>query len=376
MVKKEKIHVCHLVYSFDIGGLERVIANCIGALDKNAYRHSIIALTEVGDFISEIDGVVEHYSLNKKSGHDFLIHLKLYKILKEIRPDILHSYNLSTIEYQWLTSFLDIQLRIHAEHGRDSYDMNGTVKKYQLLRRVMSPFIDHFVTVSQDLHHWLRYDVLIPEKKLLLITNGIDTDYYRPDDIKSEHKGIYKGKFIFGHVSRLHPIKNQEFLIESFNKACTLSSSFRESCLLIIVGDGPDKDKLKKLVDNNENLKDKIIFTGSKSNVREYYSIFDVFVMSSLAEGVPMTLLESMSMGVPHLVTSVGGIKEVVEEGITGISLCDEDKDTYHEKMVELFENKNNLTTLSQNSRLRVTSSYSQKNMVGSYNRIYKTVCI
>lgn len=376
MVKKEKIHVCHLVYSFDIGGLERVIANCIGALDKNAYRHSIIALTEVGDFISEIDGVVEHYSLNKKSGHDFLIHLKLYKILKEIRPDILHSYNLSTIEYQWLTSFLDIQLRIHAEHGRDSYDMNGTVKKYQLLRRVMSPFIDHFVTVSQDLHHWLRDDVLIPEKKLLLITNGIDTDYYRPDDIKSEHKGIYKGKFIFGHVSRLHPIKNQEFLIESFNKACTLSSSFRESCLLIIVGDGPDKDKLKKLVDNNENLKDKIIFTGSKSNVREYYSIFDVFVMSSLAEGVPMTLLESMSMGVPHLVTSVGGIKEVVEEGITGISLCDEDKDTYHEKMVELFENKNNLSTLSQNSRLRVTSSYSQNNMVGSYNRIYKTVCI
>lgn len=376
MVKKEKIHVCHLVYSFDIGGLERVIANCIGALDKNAYRHSIIALTEVGDFISEIDGVVEHYSLNKKSGHDFLIHLKLYKILKEIRPDILHSYNLSTIEYQWLTSFLDIQLRIHAEHGRDSYDMNGTVKKYQLLRRVMSPFIDHFVTVSQDLHHWLRDDVLIPEKKLLLITNGIDTDYYRPDDIKSEHKGIYKGKFIFGHVSRLHPIKNQEFLIESFNKACTLSSSFRESCLLIIVGDGPDKDKLKKLVDNNENLKDKIIFTGSKSNVREYYSIFDVFVMSSLAEGVPMTLLESMSMGVPHLVTSVGGIKEVVEEGITGISLCDEDKDTYHEKMVELFDNKNNLSTLSQNSRLRVTSSYSQNNMVGSYNRIYKTVCI
>ncbi|UUM32250.1 glycosyltransferase [Vibrio japonicus] len=376
MVKKEKIHVCHLVYSFDIGGLERVIANCIGALDKNAYRHSIIALTEVGEFISEIDGVVEHYSLNKKSGHDFFIHLKLYKILKKIRPDVLHSYNLSTIEYQWLTSFLDIQLRIHAEHGRDSYDMNGTVKKYQLLRRVMSPFIDHFVTVSQDLHHWLRDDVLIPEKKLLLITNGIDTDYYRPDNIKPERKGIYEGKFIFGHVSRLHPIKNQEFLIESFNKACFLSPSFRESCLLIIVGDGPDKDKLKKLVDNNEHLKDKIIFTGSKSNVREYYSIFDVFVMSSLAEGVPMTLLESMSMGVPHLVTSVGGITEVVEEGITGISLCDKDKDTYHEKMIELFENKNNLSTLSQNSRLRVTSSYSQNKMVGSYNKIYKTVCI
>ncbi|AXY03750.1 hypothetical protein D1115_23015 (plasmid) [Vibrio alfacsensis] len=86
MNKNDKIHVCHLVYSFDIGGLERVIANCITTLDKNRYHHSIIALTEIGSFISEIDVNIDTYSLNKISGHDFKLHLKLYDLLKKSNP--------------------------------------------------------------------------------------------------------------------------------------------------------------------------------------------------------------------------------------------------------------------------------------------------
>ncbi len=212
MIDEKKIHICHLVYSFEVGGLERVIANCIGALDSNKYRHTIIALTNVGEFFSEINGNVESYSLQKKEGNDFGTHLKLYKILKKIKPDVLHSYNLSTIEYQWVAFFTRIKLRVHAEHGRDSYDMLGDVKKYQMLRRVMSPFIDYFVSVSEDLHGWLKNEVNISEKKLSLITNGIDTDYYQPFDQNNNEFNAFENKFIFGHVSRLHPIKNQDFL--------------------------------------------------------------------------------------------------------------------------------------------------------------------
>ncbi len=374
MIDEKKIHVCHLVYSFDIGGLERVIANCIGALDSSKYRHTIIALTSIGDFISEIGEFVESYSLHKKQGHDFGIYIKLYKILKTIKPDVLHTYNLPTIEYQWLSFFMRIKLRIHAEHGRDSYDMQGNVKRYQLLRKTMSPFIDYFVSVSEDLHGWLKNDVNIPERKLLLITNGVDTDYYQPfEDILRKHNN-FNDKFIFGHISRLHPIKNQEFLLESFELACESSEHFKEHCILVIVGDGPELKNLNEMVSKSKILESRVIFTGPKKNVKDYYNLFDIFVMSSLAEGIPLTLLESMSMATPHLVTSVGGIKEVVEPDVTGISVNDNEKQYFHQKMTALFEDKDRLHNMAINARLRVVEHYSLHKMINSYDRIYRTV--
>lgn len=374
MAKEKKIHVCHLVYSFDIGGLERVISDCIGALDPKRYKHSIIALTEVGTFANEVNTIVQFYSLNKKNGHDFYIHLRLYRLIKEIKPDVLHSYNLSTIEYQWLAPVAGVPLRIHAEHGRDSYDIYGSVKKYQMLRRIMSPFINHFVSVSQDLNDWLLNDVQLPNKKLRLIKNGIDTDYYQPDSSNHKKNNRYSGKFIFGHVSRLHPIKNQQFLIDSFSRACSACEDFKENCLLVIVGDGPDKEKLEVQVSKSEILRERVIFTGSQTNVKDYYREFNVFLMSSIAEGIPMTLLESMSMGLPHLVTSVGGIKEVVEKDQTGVSLEADEKHTYHQRMLELFNSREVLCDMSYKARMRVVSDYSQAQMVSAYNKLYETV--
>ncbi|MGR5134599.1 glycosyltransferase [Vibrio alfacsensis] len=374
MVKEEQIHVCHLVYSFDIGGLERVISDCIKTLDQNEYRHSIIALTEIGAFVNELEEGVKFYSLSKEKGHDLSIHLKLYKIIKKIKPDILHSYNLSTIEYQWLACIAGVPMRIHAEHGRDSYDIHGRVKKYQVLRRLMNPFINHFVSVSLDLHNWMLNDVRLPEKKLTLIRNGIDTDYYNPAFTNQVNNEVYKGKFIFGHVSRLHPIKNQSFLIEQFYNACLASDTFKDNCLLVIVGNGPDKEKLEMQVSQNEGLLGRVIFTGSKTNVRDYYGMFDVFVMSSIAEGIPMTLLESMSMGLPHLVTSVGGIKEVVRNDQTGLSLEGTEKHSYYQNMIDLFNDRERLNAMSNKARERIVSDYSQDKMVNAYNLLYKTV--
>ncbi|MGR5237542.1 glycosyltransferase [Vibrio alfacsensis] len=371
-----KIHVCHLVFSFDIGGLERVIANCISNLDEDKYEHSIIALTEIGNFISVIDTSVSTYSLKKRKGNDLSIHLKLYGLLKKIKPDILHSYNLSTIEYHWIATLLGIKVRVHAEHGRDSFDVDGSVRKYLWLRRLMSPFIHKFVMVSQDLYDWGKRSVRIQESKLKLIPNGVDTDYFNPtQSASSSYRATpYEGKFLFGHVSRLHPIKDQKFLLDSFEQACLSSPDFNKHCMLIIVGDGPDKETLATKVNKSSTIRGKVIFLGAKTNVKEYYQLFDVFTMTSLAEGIPLTLLESMSMEVPHLVTSVGGIKEVVLKDVTGISLDDDMKSTYPMQMVSLFENRENLKEMAISARHRIKESYSQKSMVSAYDKIYQEV--
>lgn len=124
-MNEKRIHICHLVYGFNVGGLERIIVNCINNLDPCKFQHTIVSLTTIGDFIHEIDHPVEHYALNKKSGNDASVYFTLYKLFRKIKPDVLHSYNLATIEYQWLALLAGIPRRIHAEHGRDSYDPNG-----------------------------------------------------------------------------------------------------------------------------------------------------------------------------------------------------------------------------------------------------------
>lgn len=370
-MKINKKHICHLVYSFDVGGLERIIVNCINNLDHDKFDHTIISLTHIGAFISEIDVPVKHFSINKKHGNDLSVYYRLYKLLTKINPDVLHTYNLGTIEYQWVAMFARVPLRVHAEHGRDSYDPNGAVKKYQLLRKLCSYSIHKIVAVSQDLTSWLSKDVGISKKKLRLIVNGIDTHYFQPGLVEIDELKSFSDKFVFGHVARLHEIKNQTLMLESFLIACQSSERFNNDCVLVVVGDGPDRKKLKQFVDDAPILKDKVLFVGSRTNVRDYYYRFDAFLMSSVAEGIPMTLLESMSMAVPHLVTSVGGITEVIREKETGISVPSDNTSAYVKGLVELYENNEQRLTMSNNARKQIVEHFSQKIMMAAYQDIY-----
>ena len=197
MKDDNRVHVCHVVYSFGIGGLERVIANCILSLDSKKYRHSIIALTSVGDSTYDIDDSVKIYSLFKREGHDTTIHFKFFKLLRKLKPKVLHTYNLATIEYQWAGALANIPLRVHAEHGRDTYDVDGSISKYKLLRKLSSLVVHRFIAVSQDLFDWLKHEVKIPESKLSLVVNGIDTQHYQPDHSLEEEIDFSSGKFVF-----------------------------------------------------------------------------------------------------------------------------------------------------------------------------------
>lgn len=367
----KKRHVCHLVYSFDVGGLERIIANCINNLDEEKFIHTIISLTNITDFIEQTNFPISHYSLNKKEGNDISIYCRLYQLFLQLKPDVLHTYNLGTIEYQWIAMLAKIPLRIHAEHGRDSYDPNGAVKKYQLLRKICSYAIHRIVPVSQDLYEWLVCEVGIPRKKVYLVVNGIDTRYFNSEGITSHELKNLNGKFIFGHVARLHSIKNQMLILKSFLIACQNSNEFSNHCVLVVIGDGPDRGNLERFVSENPVLKERVFFTGSKTNVRDFYCHFDVFLMSSLAEGIPMTLLESMSMSIPHLVTSVGGIKEVIQENKTGLSVHSDDICNYSRGLLKLFIEKERTKIMAVEARNRIIEKFNQDIMITEYSNIY-----
>ncbi|MBL4829984.1 MAG: glycosyltransferase [Aliivibrio sp.] len=354
-------HICHLVYSFHVGGLERIITNTINSLGVE-YTHTIISLTDIGSMIEQIEPEISIFQLNKREGNDYSIYPKLYKILKQLSPDVVHSYNLATFEYQWIAKLLFVPIRLHAEHGRDSYDPYGQVKKYQWIRKFCSLATTDVVAVSAELLNWLEQSVGINQKKLTLIRNGVDTNYFQKSGTTSD--------FIIGHVARLHAIKNQKMLIDAFDKAKKTNSQFNAKAQLIIVGDGPEMYNLRTYCSSSNitNVK----FEGEKTDVLSYYQLFDLFALSSIAEGIPMTLLEAMSVGIPHVVTNVGGIEEVIIKGETGLSCESEDVDTFAEHMITLFLDKTLRDNMSNAAQKRVVSSFSQNRMLNQYKTLYR----
>ncbi|KLV01003.1 glycosyltransferase [Photobacterium aphoticum] len=366
--------VVHIVHGFHIGGLEKLIVNCINKMG-NHYQHTIISLTSASDDIAkQLNYPVKVIALDKPPGNSARLYPLLYKHLRTLNPDIVQTYNLATIEYQCIAALARIPIRIHAEHGRDTYDPFGKVKKYRYLRKICAPFIHHVVAVSDDLYQWLAHDVGIPENKLILIRNGINTEHFQPAaSSRPSDKNVtaFPHTFTFGHVARLQSVKNQQLLILAYQSACEQSPTFAEDTQLVLVGDGDQRAALEQLAAQSTSGA-QIHFAGSQTDMREQYARFDAFVLSSIAEGIPLTLLESMSMGIPHIVTNVGGIGEVIIDGCTGIGVPSENQAALTTALLEFYHQKNQLPKMGASARHRIEASFSENSMVEAYKTLYQ----
>lgn len=361
-----KRKVLHVVHRLDIGGLEKVLLNCINTLPDEDFEHRIVALTGFSEeFKALLTKPVEVVSLDKREGNDWRIFKRFYDEIKRFGPDCVHTYNLATIELQFIAWLARVRLRIHAEHGRDIFDPAGANRKYRLMRKLLATFIHIIVPVSKDLYNWLRQDVEISARKLKLIVNGIDVNHFTPVD-----KPIEKNEFVFGHVGRLAKIKNQQLLIKAFKQATDESQSFTSQCKLNIVGGGECFDELSALI-LELGLQNSVNLVGPKLDMKAEYANFDVFVMSSLAEGIPMTLLEAMACEIPPLVTRVGGIPEVVDDAC-GILYESERQDKLANLMLEMFNQPEKTKKMGKHARQKVVNVYSEEAMVEAYRNLYQ----
>lgn len=360
-----KVKVLHLIYRFDIGGLEKVMAECINHLPETI-EHTVVSLSNITQYAGEnLNQSVEMIELNKKSGNDFSLYWKLFKLLKQIKPDVLHTYNLPTLEYQIIGFFAAIKIRIHAEHGRDINDPQGLNKKYNLLRRLVNPFIHHWIAVSKDLQSWLINTVRLPVKKVKLVYNGVDTEHFKPLIKKSSNKD----KIVIASIGRFDPVKNQKILIDVCKQIKHQQAELAEKIQVAIIGSGAEFENIKQLV-KREKLQQYFLLPGVQYNIAEILNDVDIFVLPSIAEGVPMTLLEAMSMGLPSVCSRVGGIPEVLNDK-TGILVKAENCKELVQALIYLINNKKIRLQLGKNARQYVIDNLSIQTMVGQYKKLY-----
>lgn len=367
--------IVHIIYRLGIGGLENGLVNLINRLPAERYRHAIICLTDSTDFSKRIqrqDVVV--YEIHKQPGQDWGSFLKVFKLLKQIKPAIVHTRNLAAIEYQFCALLAGVKYRVHGEHGWDVFDPDGDNVKYQWLRRVFGLIIHRFIPLSQHLQDYLQIKVGISANKITRICNGVDTKIFYPASgirpVPDACSLSLNHKFVIGAVGRMHGVKDQLTLVKAFVLACQQSTKFTERSCLFLIGDGPLREQAIELLAQN-GLTDQSWLPGERNDVAEILRSLDVFVLPSKSEGISNTILEAMASGLPVIATNVGGNPELVLNEMTGYLVEKENPEAMSKAMIELVTNDDKRKQLAEASLQRAQQQFSIDSMVASYQNIY-----
>jgi sugar transferase (PEP-CTERM/EpsH1 system associated) len=366
--------VVHVMHRFDVGGLENGVVNLINNMPAEAYRHAVIALTEVTDFRKRIKrDDVQFISLNKPPGHLFSLYPRLYGLFRQMKPAIVHSRNLAALEVTVPAWAAGVPVRIHGEHGRDVGDLDGSNRKYQWVRRLYNPFVSHFVALSSDLEGYLVERVGIPARKVARCCNGVDAVRFRPADGLAAIEGCpfrRPDHWLVGTVGRMQAVKDQTLLARAFIRALELDPSLRPRLRLIMVGEGPLRAEARQLLEG-AGVPDLAWLPGERNDVPDILRGLDCFVLPSLAEGISNTILEAMACGLPVIATRVGGNAELVVEGRTGELVLAGDAEAMAAAIVGYAREPDRARAAGRAGRAEIEHSFSLEAMVGAYQGLY-----
>ncbi|OSM06852.1 putative group 1 glycosyl transferase [Magnetofaba australis IT-1] len=365
-----------MLHRFDIGGMESVFAALIDRLPRDRFRHTLIALTEVNPAFRQrmARDDVAIYSLHKREGKDWAVWGRLYRLLRRIRPDVLHSGNIAAVEGQFPAWLAGVRRRVHAEHGRDWHDLDGSNRKYQLLRRLLNPFVQSWVPVSQDLARWMEADVGLPARKIRLIVNGVDLTRYAPDSTARAalaEGGIAPDHFVIGCVGRFWPVKDHANLLRAFAHLLATDPEARQRARLVIVGDGLLREQLHTLARKLE-ITPQIWFAGARDDAPRLLAAMDLFALPSLAEGTPLTILEAMATGLPVVATAVGGVPDLLAAEETGLLVPPADPNALGQAMQRYLHNPSLLADHGAAGRARAAARFDLAQMIDAYADLFE----
>jgi sugar transferase (PEP-CTERM/EpsH1 system associated) len=366
-----KINVVHLVYSLDPGGLENGVVNVVNGMDSMYFNSMICCLKPGGILKKRVRSNIEVIEVDKKGRQEFGVPFRLRRIFKDKGIHVVHTHNWGTCCEGIIGARLaSVPVVIHQEHGT-FVDSVGSKKRRIWGEKIILRYVDQVMTLSEDLKEKMVRILKIPDEKINVILNGVDTEKFSflPENRikKRQELGIVEDRLVIGTVGRLEAVKNQKMLI------CALPELLKKfpTVMAIIVGDGILRSELENM-SKELGVEDYILFPGVRNDVAEILSAMDLFVIPSLTEGICNAALEAMSCGLAVVATNVGGNKEIVLDGKTGLLVPLEDTIGFVKAIEKVLEDEERRKGYGKNGRKIVEERFSLQRMVKEYEYLYR----
>ncbi|TDL34753.1 N-acetyl-alpha-D-glucosaminyl L-malate synthase BshA [Jeotgalibacillus sp. S-D1] len=314
---------------------------------------------------------VNHYSVFQYPPYDIALANKMAEIIKREKLDILHVHYAiphavcAILGRQMAKSSVGIVTTLH---GTDITVLGFDPSLTEAIRFGIEQS-DRVTTVSHALSKQ-THDLISPDKSLDVIHNFIDERVYRKVDahsLKSDYK-IEEDDKVLIHVSNFRAVKRVGDVVRSFSEI-----QKNINAKLLLVGDGPEMSTICKLTDEL-GIKDQVRFLGKQENLEELYSISDIMLLLSEKESFGLVALEAMACGVPCIGTNVGGIPEVIEDGVSGY-ICELGNiKSIVEKTADLLSDREKYRRFSKAAVEAVQKQFHSSEIVNQYEKIYDEV--
>lgn len=363
-----KIAVLHIVPDLGIGGLPRVVQTLCSATDRDRFTVSVLCLNALGETARALEGEGIAVHLIPKSGGtpDRRVIQKVTHILRRLGPDVVHTHNTQALlEGVPAARWCGIRAIVHTDHGRQYPDRFA----YVFAERVLSRLTSSVVAVSDETAAQLLRHQRIPAALLAVVRNGvlpIPTPTASELAVLRSSLGLNERGPLIGIAARLVPEKGFEYLLRGMRD---VASEYPDATL-VIVGSGPLEDELRALADALQ-LGSSVLFLGLRTDVGLLTHLFDLYVLSSVSEGLPLAILEAMAAGKPVVATGVGGIPRAVAQGISGTLVAPADPSALATAICELLADPSKMSRYGREGQRIFRSEFTARTMASRYEDLY-----
>ena len=385
----ESIKVLRVIARLNVGGPALHVAYLSAGLADRGYDTTLVAGT-VGSgeasmaFVAEKRGVriVTLNDLHREIAPlgDLRTILRLARLIRTERPTILHTHTAKAGAVGRIAALLAGDARppviVHTFHGHvlRGYFNPALTAGFRLLERMLARVATALVAVSPEVRDDLVALGVAPASKFAVVRLGIELDE-RVDYAEEERKatrrllGIPPDAFVVGWIGRMTAVKRTEDI------ARTLQALVERGVdgYLCLVGDGPDRTRLERRM-HELGVAKRCLFVGYQENVARFYDAMDVLLLTSVNEGTPVSVIEALAAGRPVVATRVGGVSDVVRDGVDGFLAEVADVESLAARLAELAGDPELRARMGSAGRAHVIERYAVARLVDDVDRLYRAL--
>lgn len=350
------INVLHVIGTLQLGGAENQVATLVPFLSNGRYTVHVCCLHREGVHADVLRARgINVISLNMRLRYWPIAVYKLYRLIKQLQIQIVHTHLYgSGIWGRSVGKLADVPVIMSTEQGMTLWKK----RHHLIIEGFVNRFTDKIIAVSEDIRQRRITYENVPPEKIVVIPNAVDIRKFHKTNGSEQIRaqlGLSTSSIVVGTVARLVPPKRLDYFLEAARIVCEVMPRVH----FLIVGDGPLRSELEDRARQLGLLSNSVQFLGSRQDVAELLAALDIFVLSSEREGLPVSMLEAMAASKPIIVTSVGGIPEVIQNGYNGILVSPHNPSALANAIMDLIENNATREAIAQQGYQTVNTRFS-----------------